>query len=249
MKERLERSEETGTGRLHSAKSLFTYETAMKMKPRGKALDIGCGTGSGLKILARKFKTVGIDNSTEAIAKSKEIKGCKLILGDVCSLPFNDCEFDLIVSNHVIEHIFDDKKFVNEVMRVLKPNGIAVITTPNRKLRLRENQKPWNKWHIREYSKETIKELFSKSGMDVTIKGISVRDDIMAVEMRRLRLRKVIPRQLFDMLLKIMKPNDANSFSPTLDDFRITNDTDNALDLIVNYKKLTVKPTGPRGNR
>ena len=54
--------------------------------------------------------------------------------------------YDCIVSFQVIEHIQNDVLYLKELHRVLKPGGIALLTTPNRKLSLSRNP-----WHIREY--------------------------------------------------------------------------------------------------
>ena len=52
------------------------------------------------------------------------------VKADICNLPFNDNEFDIIFCNHVLEHIPDDTKAVQELYRVLKPNGIGIFQIP-----------------------------------------------------------------------------------------------------------------------
>jgi SAM-dependent methyltransferase len=49
---------------------------------------------------------------------------------DMQSLPYPDCEFDMIVCNHVLEHIPDDAKAISEMHRILKPGGRAYVTVP-----------------------------------------------------------------------------------------------------------------------
>ena len=49
---------------------------------------------------------------------------------DICNLPFSDNEFDIILCNHVLEHIPDDTKAIQELYRVLKPNGFGVFQIP-----------------------------------------------------------------------------------------------------------------------
>lgn len=53
-----------------------------------------------------------------------------VVNGDVRNLTFDSSTFDLIICNHVLEHIIDDKKAMNEIKRVLKPNGIAILMVP-----------------------------------------------------------------------------------------------------------------------
>jgi 2-polyprenyl-3-methyl-5-hydroxy-6-metoxy-1,4-benzoquinol methylase len=47
-------------------------------------------------------------------------------------LPFPDEYFDVVVSNHVIEHVSDQQLHLSEIARVLKPNGVVYLATPNR---------------------------------------------------------------------------------------------------------------------
>ena len=52
------------------------------------------------------------------------------VKADICNLPFNDNEFDVILCNHVLEHIPDDTKAMQELFRVLKPGGFGVFQIP-----------------------------------------------------------------------------------------------------------------------
>lgn len=52
------------------------------------------------------------------------------VKADICNLPFNDNEFDVILCNHVLEHILDDETAMKELYRVLKPNGWGVFQIP-----------------------------------------------------------------------------------------------------------------------
>ena len=52
------------------------------------------------------------------------------VKADICNLPFADNEFDVILCNHVLEHIPDDTKAMQELYRVLKPKGIAILQIP-----------------------------------------------------------------------------------------------------------------------
>jgi len=52
------------------------------------------------------------------------------VKADICNLPFKDNEFDVILCNHVLEHIPDDTKAMQELYRVLKPDGMAILQIP-----------------------------------------------------------------------------------------------------------------------
>jgi SAM-dependent methyltransferase len=52
------------------------------------------------------------------------------VKADICNLPFSDNEFDFIICNHVLEHIPDDTKAMQEIYRVLAPGGTAILQVP-----------------------------------------------------------------------------------------------------------------------
>ncbi|MFL9845522.1 class I SAM-dependent methyltransferase [Flavobacterium rhizosphaerae] len=52
------------------------------------------------------------------------------VKADICNLPFKDNEYDIILCNHVLEHIPDDTKAMQELYRVLKPGGMAILQIP-----------------------------------------------------------------------------------------------------------------------
>lgn len=54
----------------------------------------------------------------------------KPVYADLCSLDFDDNSFDLVLVNHILEHIIDDLKAMKEIYRVLKPGGIAIVQVP-----------------------------------------------------------------------------------------------------------------------
>ena len=64
------------------------------------------------------------------------------VKADICDLPFDDNSYDIIFCNHVLEHIPDDKKAMQELYRVLKPNGMGIFQIPqdlNRKTTFEDN--------------------------------------------------------------------------------------------------------------
>jgi SAM-dependent methyltransferase len=86
------------------------------------ALDVGCGTGSFLPVLARYAdRVVGID----PLGGGRE----GIITGEAELLPFEQGSFDLVVALDVLEHV-DDRAAVDELARVLQPGGWAVVTVP-----------------------------------------------------------------------------------------------------------------------
>ncbi len=102
-----------------------------------KIMDLGCGTGYYLFLLSSlsvKLDLVGFDNDKKALDEAKESlkeRNIKFILGDSRILPFRENSFDKIVASEVLEHIEDDEKALSEIYKILKPNGLFVISTPS----------------------------------------------------------------------------------------------------------------------
>lgn len=106
----------------------------MEYAPDCRLLDIGCDDGEWTRKVAERVGTkgvYGIEIVQEAAAKSKA-KGIQVFTGNICySFPIHDGTFDAVHSNQVIEHLFTTEHFVQEIFRVLKPGGYAVICTEN----------------------------------------------------------------------------------------------------------------------
>jgi len=100
-----------------------------------KILVIGCGAGldeKNLKTLYPDVKLWSFDISEEMIKKAVANQAPSHFFVSMAeAVPFKDCSFDRVLSREVIEHVMDPQKMLLEISRVLKPNGIAVVTTEN----------------------------------------------------------------------------------------------------------------------
>lgn len=101
-------------------------------------LDFGCNEGVFLDHLARKTqrRLIGVDVSRRAIAAGRNKRpGLELIhLADSGNLPFPEDYFDSISLLDVIEHIADQKRILDELFRVLAPEGVLIVTVPGQYL-------------------------------------------------------------------------------------------------------------------
>jgi ubiquinone/menaquinone biosynthesis C-methylase UbiE len=115
-------------------------------------LDIGCGSGHGSNTLAKKFKEVhGVDISPEAIAYAEQywkLPNIHFKIGDSLAIPFPENTFDVVVAFEVFEHLTDWRKFLSEIKRVLKPDGLVYLSTPNKTLYSPGTKKPINPHHV-----------------------------------------------------------------------------------------------------
>jgi SAM-dependent methyltransferase len=130
-------------------------------------IDCACGAGIGSNIFALNGAVMveGIDSSPAAVLAAQQAFGLpnlRFRVGDATALPFADNSADLYISLESIEHVENDDGFVSEAFRVLKPGGMLICSTPNREVTnpgLPLTGKPWNPYHVREY---TLAELTSK---------------------------------------------------------------------------------------
>jgi len=100
------------------------------VKGQLRLLDVGCGTGVNLKRLEKYGHATGVDIVEEAV-KFSRLRNCKDVLKiDKGILPFNNNTFDVITVLDVIEHIDDDYAALCDYYRVMKDEGILLITVP-----------------------------------------------------------------------------------------------------------------------
>ena len=118
--------------------ALLSYlEPEIKKNP--KLLDVGCGHGVHLKMLAQKCQeVVGVDVSQQMLdLAKKELKSLKkqnwkLILADANKLPFPVKSFDIIIAMGLLDYVTSPLNVLNQCANVLKKDGIIVFTIPKK---------------------------------------------------------------------------------------------------------------------
>jgi len=191
---------------------LFAYETAAeRLDPSQTVLDIGCGAGYGTSLLSNHAQHVtGVDVSVEAVAAATAAYGsatCAFTAYDGIRLPFGDGQFDAATSFQTIEHVQDADGFVAEAARVLNPGALLVLTTPNRTTRLHDGQKPWNRFHVREYSAAQLTKLLSKSFREVDVLGVRASSRIEEIERARVAsAQRLVPLDPFGIRHMVAPP-------------------------------------------
>jgi len=141
----------------------------------GRLLEIGCGSGfllAGMRDLG--WETEGIDIDPYAVKIARDKLHLKVHLGMLESQNFQNNIFDAIVMSHVIEHVYDPLAIFTESLRILRPGGKLVVTTPNiESLGHRRFQTSWLHLdpprHLFIFSLRTMKKIAEKSGLSVAV--------------------------------------------------------------------------------
>lgn len=130
-------------------------------------LDIACGTGYGSYYLSQVASLVtGVDISPLSIQTANERyknNNLSFMIGDCSQVSFEH-KFDVIVSFETIEHLEEDSriKFYNMCSNFLENDGIFLVSTPNKKICSPYSDKPLNKFHVLEFTKQKLELELSK---------------------------------------------------------------------------------------
>jgi 2-polyprenyl-3-methyl-5-hydroxy-6-metoxy-1,4-benzoquinol methylase len=100
-------------------------------RKNNRCLEVGCGTGSALKIMAEAgWKAEGTELSTVA-ARKLEAEGFRIHVGAIEEVCLPAAQYDVVILSEVIEHLRDPKAALARIQTALRPGGAAYITTPN----------------------------------------------------------------------------------------------------------------------
>lgn len=239
---------------------LKPYElTCAFLSGKEHVLEVGCGEGRGIALmlpLVQQFTAA--DKLTHAVERLRGQYPTATFL--TMNFPplagLKDDGFDVVVSFQVIEHIENDLFFLEEIYRVLKPGGLALFTTPNRKKSLTRNP-----WHVREYLAEELRQLVAQVFETVEVKGIAGNEKVMAyyqqnkIAVERLmrwdvlnlqhRLPAWMLRLPYELLNRINRNRLRHGLVELVDgittaDYLLVPEADEALDLFVVARKKQV---------
>jgi 2-polyprenyl-3-methyl-5-hydroxy-6-metoxy-1,4-benzoquinol methylase len=222
----------------------------------GNVLELGCGEGRGVGILGPQADNyTGIDKIDKVIEMLQKQYQEYLFIQSFFP-PLNglaDNTYDFIIAFQVIEHIKNDRLFLEEIYRIMKPGGTLLITTPNIKMSLSRNP-----WHIREYTADQLQVLAGNIFNKVDMKGVSGNEKVMRYHERNrqsvnrimkwdiLNLQYNLPAFILRFPYEILNRRNRNRLRSdndelvkgiTDEDYLITDTLDDCLDLLLIAKK------------
>ena len=165
------------TDKILTKHHLDRYEFASKFVKNKKVLDIACGTGYGSALLKKSGATevIGIDISEEAISHAKNnYSGPQInfLVGDATNIKsVEDRSIDIIISYETIEHIKEYEVYLLKMHRVLKEDGLFIISTPNKKFSSPNTEKPSNLYHYIEFYLDGFQSILEQHFSKVTVHG------------------------------------------------------------------------------
>lgn len=187
-------------------------------------LDVACGEGYGSAWLARQAaQVIGVDLSVDAIAHAKSVYSAQPNLhfqqADCTALPFADASFDRVVSFETIEHITAQAQFLAELSRVLRPDGVLILSSPN-KAEYSDRRGFANEYHVRELYREELQTLVNahfphhawlgqKNGFFCLIQPESASAESTYLEMNKSgpdSMSRALSRPLYDLVFASRVP-------------------------------------------
>ncbi|MBP2476893.1 SAM-dependent methyltransferase [Crossiella equi] len=134
-------------------------------------LEAGCGEGYGADLIASvAARVVGLDYDALTVAHvARAYPRVAVLRGNLASLPLRDGAVDVVANLQVLEHLWDQEGFLRECLRVLRPGGRLLLTTPNRITFSPGRDTPLNPFHTRELAPAELDGLLREAGFEVEL--------------------------------------------------------------------------------
>ncbi|MCO1360003.1 glycoside hydrolase family 99-like domain-containing protein [Burkholderia multivorans] len=179
---------------------MHRYLIARKLAAGLHVLDIACGEGYGSYALSRTAASVvGVDISDDAIRHAQSAYGDKannltFVVGSAADIPLADASVDLVVSFETIEHHDQHEAMMREIKRVLRPDGLVIISSPN-KYEYSDVSGYSNPWHVKELYLNEFESLLRAQFSQVALYGqrVITGSVLAALELREAPMRTLQP--------------------------------------------------------
>jgi SAM-dependent methyltransferase len=211
-------------------------------------LEAGSGEGYGADLIADVARhVIGLDYDDSAVAHVRtRYPRVDMRQGNLAELPLPSASIDVVVNFQVIEHLWDQGQFVAECLRVLRPGGVLLMSTPNRITFSPGRDTPVNPFHTRELNAAELTELLESAGFTIeSMLGVFHGERLVELDARH--GGSIIDAQIARALADAPWPDDllADVTSVSTDDFDVVETgrrddriIDDSLDLVA----IAVRP-------
>jgi len=135
------------------------------LPPDPRIVDLGCGTGGNLPMLARHGYVTGVEASATASARAREATGLAVLTAEAQATGLADGAFQLATMFDVLEHLDEEQPTLREVRRLLAPGGLFLFTVPAFMSLWSGHDEALH--HRRRYRKGPLREVVAASGLEV----------------------------------------------------------------------------------
>src|SRR5262245_37644245 len=208
-------------------------------------LEAGCGDGYGADLIAGVARRViGLDYDESAVAHVRaRYPRVEMLHGNLAELPLPDGSVDVVVNFQVIEHLWDQPQFVAECLRVLRPEGLLLMSTPNRVTFSPGRDTPINPFHTRELNAAELTELLASAGFTLE-SMLGVFHGRTLAELDAKHGGSIIDAQVARALADAPWPEGllTDVASVGIDDFDLTDASDRDIDESLDLVAIAVRP-------
>ena len=158
------------------SKSLRMTLDVISNLPAGRVLDVGCGTGRLLEMLSKRPdnpQLFGVDRVPAMLDVARQRIGQRatLLEGEAAKLPFDNCDFQLVVSTNALHYFPDADAALREIRRVISPSGNLIITDWCRDyfwMKLLNYTLPWTRHaHVHTFSTGELERSLAQAGFKI----------------------------------------------------------------------------------
>ncbi|QLY30074.1 class I SAM-dependent methyltransferase [Nocardia huaxiensis] len=223
----------------------IAYARLLELCEGKTVLEAGSGEGYGANMIAGVAeRVIGLDYDDSAVAHVRaKYPRVEMVQGNLADLPLEDNSVDVVVNFQVIEHLWDQAQFLRECLRVLKPGGKLLISTPNRITFSPGRDTPLNPFHTRELNAAEMDELLVEAGFAVEVmSGVFHGANLVALDEKW--GGSIIDAQIARAIAGEPWPADlaADVAAVSIDDFDLLNAAEKDIDASLDLVAIAVKP-------
>ncbi|WP_235679857.1 glycosyltransferase [Cupriavidus necator] len=167
---------------------MHRYAWCLQFVADRDVLDIACGEGYGSALLATRARSViGVDIAEAAVNHARlryhDRANLRYETGNAAAIPIADACVDVVVSFETIEHLTEQTEMLAEIRRVLRPGGVLIISSPNKRV-YSDERSYVNEYHVKELYFEEFDALLRAQFANVTYLGQRLATSSMMVPLK-----------------------------------------------------------------